>query len=285
MIRLFWYEIPNFGDMLSPYIVKSLSGDNVSFYNPLSFKRVFRNYVSAIKCLLRGRTSIAKRQILFTRKPVLIAVGSLLEHSTTHCVCWGTGMAQKMKIPSGGKFVMTRGFLSKAVLEDAGYKVESETCGDPALLMPLLIRPDVKPIPNRIGVIPHISEIDEVKEYLKNENDKVIIDFRTKEYKPTIKKLLECSFVYSSSLHGIILCHAYGIPCLWFQYHVFAGGDFKFNDHFSAVGITPYKPLDIEDIKRNKRLDDKYEAVPRNTINMIQKELIKNAPFTITAKI
>lgn len=282
MINLFWYNNPNFGDMLSPYIVSSFSGESISFKNPLSLSGFLRNNLLAFKFALKGRFGLAKRLASFTRKPVIIAVGSLLEHSTKYCICWGTGMAQKSLKPSGGRFIMTRGFLSKTVLEEAGFKVESDICGDPALLMPLLISPKIKSIHHRIGVIPHVSEVDEVRECLKNDAQKVIIDFRTKEYEPTIRELLECSFVYSSSLHGLILCHAYGIPCLWFQVHKFAGGDFKFLDHFSAVGVKPYSPLSLEDIKADKRLALESELVTPSLIKKIQNELILRAPFKVT---
>jgi hypothetical protein len=43
----------------------------------------------------------------------------------------------------------------------------------------------------------------------------------------------------SSSLHGIILAHAYGIPVAWTEFSTGLKGDgVKFLDHYASVGIT-----------------------------------------------
>lgn len=281
MTPLFYYDISNFGDSLSPWIVQNLTNDKVVYKYPYSVKNVLRNLATSIHLLAIGKSNLAIRQLSFTLKPVIIAVGSLLEHSTKRCVAWGTGMAQPTKIPHGGRFIMTRGKLSRSVLVENGFAVESEICGDPALLMPLLCHPQVEPIEGRIGVIPHVSEYEYVKEQLANHKDFYFLDFRTKEVNETISKLLTCQYVYSSSLHGLILCHAYGIPCSWFQVNVFKGGDFKFHDHFSAVGIQPYQPLSLSDVQQGRRIEPQNEVVECQTIKNIQEELLKRAPFTI----
>lgn len=285
MINLYWYEGLNIGDNLSAYIVKRLSGENVCFRQTFSLKHFVRNSLSGIYQFLKGNFSIAKKQMSFTLNPVLIAVGSLLESSTKRCICWGTGMAQPRLVPSGGRFIMTRGYLSRQLLLDSGFNVESDVCGDPALLMPLLYDNRKEQIPGRVGIIPHVSEVEAVKKLLSENNQFEVIDFRTKDINNTIDKMLCCTFVYSSSLHGLILSHAYGIPCLWFQVHSFSGGDFKFNDHFSAVGITPYRPLSIEEVNKGVRLTPHEESVSKEIIYKIQKELIARAPFPIKAKL
>lgn len=281
MINLYWYEGLNLGDNLSAYIVKRLSGENVCFRQTFSLKHFVRNSLSGIYQFLKGNFSIAKKQMSFTLNPVLIAVGSLLESSTKRCICWGTGMAQPRLVPSGGRFIMTRGYLSRQLLLDSGFNVESDVCGDPALLMPLLYDNRKEQIPGRVGIIPHVSEVEAVKKLLGENNQFEVIDFRTKDINNTIDEILYCTFVYSSSLHGLILCHAYGIPCLWFRLKVQTGGDFKFKDHFSAIRINFYEPLSIEDIKKGTRLSDSEERASKDVIMKIQNELISRAPFKV----
>lgn len=282
MIQLFYYNINNLGDILSYWIVSKLSKQTVRFSYPLSLKNIKKEVLEFGHYLYRGgQLGKAVSSLSCPLKPVIIAVGSLLEHSTINCIAWGTGMAQQKMIPSGGRFRMTRGYLSKRVLESAGFRVESKICGDPALLMPLLYSPDTEMIPDRVGVIPHMSEVNQVRDYLKSCSHIDIIDFRTHEVEKTINKLLSYPVVYSSSLHGLILCHAYGIPCIWFQNNVLTGGDFKFLDHFSAVGIMPYRPLSVNDIKNGKRLPKAAETVSHSHIEIIQNELLKMAPFRI----
>ena len=156
MIYLFYYK-NNLGDILSYYIIKKISGEDIRFTNPLSIKIVMHDLLSFGKLLIKRQWKTAASRITFSFKPVIIGVGSLLEHSTSNCITWGTGMAQKHMIPSGGRFLITRGYLSKQVLENVGFKVESEICGDPALLMPLLYKPNIEIMTDKIGVIPHIS--------------------------------------------------------------------------------------------------------------------------------
>ena len=227
---------------------------------------------------------MASYQLSFTLKPVLIAVGSLLEASTKNAVCWGTGMAQQNKIPSGGRFIMTRGFLSKKILEDSGYTVESKICGDPAFLMPVIFNPVVANNKQKVGIIPHVSQVEVVKNILSKKNEFEIIDFRSTNVEENISILKSCSFVYSSSLHGIILCHAYGIPCLWFYFTELGGGKFKFYDYLSSVGIEKYEPLTLDEVISGKRLPIDYELVSSSVIKTIQKELLKRAPFVVKKK-
>ena len=181
---------------------------------------------------------------------------------------------------------MTRGLLSRNILNESGFNVESDICGDPALLMPLIYKCDNNHIESKtVGIVPHVSEVEEVRHLLNEEKGYKLIDFRTKDVDKTIRELVSCSFIYSSSLHGLILCHAYGIPCLWFQVHSFSGGNFKFNDHFSAVGIIPYRPLSIDEVNKGVRLTPHEESVSKEIIYKIQKELIARAPFPIKAKL
>lgn len=281
MIPLFYYDNLNLGDSLSPWIVERLSGDQVVYKVPLSLKKILRRVATAIHLIILGKCGLVCKQLSFTLKPIIIAVGSLLEHSTNRCVCWGTGMAQPTKKIQGGRFIMTRGKLSRQVLIEQGFIVESEICGDPALLMPRLFCPNVEPVSGRIGVIPHVSEFETVCEKISKNKNFYLIDFRTKDVSEAISKLLSCEYVYSSSLHGLILCHAYGIPCSWFQINVFKGGDFKFHDHFTAVGISPYKPLTLQEVLEKKRIAVSDEIVEQELIKRIQDVLLSCAPYSI----
>lgn len=224
MIRLFYYQNKNLGDQLSRYIVEKLSGDSVTYCNPYSFKNYVRNHLSAVKQLLSGHSDRIPTLLAFSRKKVLIAVGSLIEHSTSHCVVWGTGMAQAQLIPVGGVFLITRGYKSKILLEKYGYKVKSSLAGDPALLMPIIYHPCVKKVKGRIGIIPHVSEYVELANLFRDNDKFELIDFRTRNVEETLQKLLACERIYSSSLHGIILSHAYGIDCYRFKNNVLGGG-------------------------------------------------------------
>lgn len=56
----------------------------------------------------------------------------------------------------------------------------------------------------------------------------------------TINKLLSCDRILSTSLHGLIAAHAYGIPALWIKDGYINTDGFKFKDYFSSVDIEIY---------------------------------------------
>lgn len=281
MIRLFYYQNLNLGDQLSFYIVKKLSEKEIVYCNPFSFYRYLRNHLSAIKHILKGHKNRIPILCAFSREKVLIAVGSLIEHSTNNCVVWGTGMAQKEKVPMGGEFLITRGYESKKLLEDCGFTVISRSAGDPALLMPKIFCPIVRKIKGKIGIVPHVSEFSEVQNYFCGKEKFELIDFRTKDVEGTITQLLSCEFVYSSSLHGIILCHAYGINCIRFKNNEIGGGDFKFKDYFSSVEIPYYEPLSINNVLELIQPKHILQLPDKSLIVGIQNELLRLAPFTV----
>jgi pyruvyltransferase len=61
-----------------------------------------------------------------------------------------------------------------------------------------------------------------------------------------VDQLCQCAWVASSSLHGIILAHAYGIPAAWISYGTLpSGDDTKFHDYFLSVGVPVPAPVPI----------------------------------------
>jgi Polysaccharide pyruvyl transferase len=56
-----------------------------------------------------------------------------------------------------------------------------------------------------------------------------------------------CHYVASSSLHGLIVSEAIGIPTLWFQIPnqktAMTEGNFKYNDYYDSIGISNITPI------------------------------------------
>lgn len=99
-----------------------------------------------------------------------------------------------------------RGPRTRAIFEKMGIKCP-EIYGDPAVLTPLLY--NEKPSPKREYIlIPHYSKFDK---YSSDNN--VLCTFQD-DINNFIKELLKAKLVISSSLHGIILAEAYGIPAV-----------------------------------------------------------------------
>jgi pyruvyltransferase len=70
-------------------------------------------------------------------------------------------------------------------------------------------------------------------------------------WREVVDKICSCKEIVSSSLHGIIIAEAYGIPATYASYsNKVIGGDFKFRDYLLGTGRkeedlykTPIPPI------------------------------------------
>lgn len=144
----------------------------------------------------------------------LLAIGSLLFFANDGDVLWGTGTNGKKPDKKDYKFThldvrAIRGPLTRAFLMNTFQIDCPEIYGDPGLLFPFLF-PEFKKKENPAYdyiIIPHYSEEDQ---FLKDEWKNVV--YTTEPWDQVVEKILDSRFVISSSLHGIIIAEAYGIP-------------------------------------------------------------------------
>ena len=101
--------------------------------------------------------------------------------------------------------------------------------------MPLIYQPDYNVVSRgkqEYAIIPQYTTENEVRKYF---TDDMIISMNTNDYKSVIDKIVSCKKVYSSSLHGIILAEAYGVPAIFFR-GIPAVIDFKYKDYYASTG-------------------------------------------------
>ena len=81
-----------------------------------------------------------------------------------------------------------------------------------------------------------------------------------------------CEVIVSSSLHGLIIADAYGIPTVWAKFgNDINGNDFKFYDYYWSLGMSDIKPLEIyKDLPAVKEL---YEKATIKDVAHLQKQL------------
>lgn len=170
--------------------------------------------------------------------PNLIAIGSILHWADPNSVIWGTGLIHEgvPLIPPRALYAV-RGRLTRDVLHAQGV-ICPEMFGDPAILMPR-VRPRRDARTAEIGFVPHYVDLD--SDFVKRARAAgvPIID----PLQPLDDYLLQlgaCRNIISSSLHGIIFAHAYGIPAAWLRLSDrILGNGFKFRDYYSSIGFQP----------------------------------------------
>lgn len=284
---IFWNDINNIGDLLSPFIINRLSGIPVKQKEIRYLNR--RGKYRAVYDFLRNRIGFMKLiNVLFSWKKDILGIGSILSFGNNKCVIWGSGFMNYGEKFEGGKVCAVRGPLSNEQLIKNGFKGCS-VFGDPALLLPLIIESasDDEKIYD-VAIIPHWSEYDFF--YEKYGATYKILDVRTTKIEDFVHDLTLSKHILSSSLHGIILSHAYNIPAIWIKHHDIETDGFKFYDYFSSVEIPFYNGImnfDAFLCNHNWRqlfvLYKKY-SLPRKNIKTIQRGLISVAPFKVLSR-
>ncbi|PRD48206.1 polysaccharide pyruvyl transferase family protein [Sphingobacterium haloxyli] len=284
-VNLIYWDKDNFGDALNPLLIEELSG------LPAQHKDIELSLKSRILLLLKSiltfRFNDAERVILPWQKTV-VAIGSIIHWAHKKSVIWGAGFMNRDNRYRGGKVVAVRGKLTDAKLVSQGIK-PCGVYGDAALLLPLWLPGVNIAKKHQLGIAPHWSEVDAFK---RNYGEQyVIIDLRTKDIPKIVNEINQCDHILSTSLHGIIVAHAYQIPALWIKKGYIETDGFKFHDYFSSVDIPLYDGFeDIDDLlvssDKWKSLFEKNtdKSLINNDLYEIQKDLLRVAPFPVRKK-
>ena len=170
-------------------------------------------------------------------QPNLIAIGSILQWADKSSIIWGAGLLQDgLLLKAAPRAILAvRGPLTRASLQSQGIDC-ADVFGDPGVLMP-----DVLPFPQShrtgVGVVPHYCDVEEAFVARARADGAVIIDPRW-PLETYLAALTGCASIVSSSLHGLVFAHAYGIPAVWVKLSERVLGDgFKFRDYFGSVGL------------------------------------------------
>jgi pyruvyltransferase len=242
----------NYGDLLSKYLVEKISQNKTKWYRP--------------------NQSV---------KPNYFVIGSILNYSDKQTIVWGSGIIQKRELVGAQDFRAVRGPLTRKRLIELG-KDCPKIYGDPAILLPLLFNPTVQK-KYKLGIIPHYIDYEKVIALFDNENIK-IINLLTLNIEQTTRDILECEHIISSSLHGMIVAHSYGIKSIWVKFGENLYGDnIKFDDYLLSVNLVPYPETLLESKLSIDELFDLFtnkSVLPdKNTLWELRQGLINSIPF------
>ncbi len=219
-IPAFWYSSNNFGDNLTHYLIKKISNRTPVL--------VERNY----PC----------EKIMVT--------GSILNNDVPNAIVWGCGLAFSTDVvPPKKQILAVRGKLTGEILKTQGVEF-NQVYGDPCLLLPRLYNVDV-PKTWKLGIMPHYVDTKLVYDKLGINDAELashgikILDIMS-DVEDVVRQVKSCEKVISSTLHGLIVCDAYGIPSEWVKFSDNIGGDdFKYLDYYSSINSSKEKGLII----------------------------------------
>lgn len=158
----------------------------------------------------------------------LYALGSIIVTGFHDATIWGSGALRlnqfwwrkirKLDIRS------VRGPVTQAGMSENGYDCP-QIYGDPAILMPLIYTPaDRTPKEDYVFIPNHAVESGAVHE----------LSTITSDYKAFIDRIAQAKLVISSSLHGIILAEAYGVPAILLRNDALSL--LKYQDYYQSTG-------------------------------------------------
>lgn len=212
-----------------------------------------------------------------------LGIGSIITFfSLRKVIIWGSGIinpneTKKIKgVPC--KILAVRGPKTREELIKHNINCP-EVYGDPALLFPLLYKPnEVKKY--KLGIIPHTTDKNNnnIKRLLCDDRTLFIDVTNSSNWRGFINSINQCEFIISSSLHGLIIAEAYGIPSKWVLFSDKTDGwNFKFEDFYESISKQNEKPLFIND---KITVDELYEYKDKwKKGNIDIKKLIKVCPY------
>ncbi|MCQ2801552.1 MAG: polysaccharide pyruvyl transferase family protein [Bacilli bacterium] len=245
-INILYFEGENFGDVLSPIIIE---------------------YMLKQKGL--DLESETKKKYQF-----LSALGSLLYYKPyLKKTMWGTGSFNRNPYTKKNKCFAKldirclRGPLTEKHLLKSGVLMKPiGIYGDPGLLMPLIYS-SAKEKKYDVSIIPHW------KENLNTEHH--IISMKTKDWKKTIDEICASKLVISSSLHGIIIAEAYGVPAIWLHNDESDQEEHKYYDYYYSTGRN--NPPLVSSIEEGLKLT--VPSIPK--LDNIVENLLKSFPYDL----
>lgn len=266
-IPLFWWSEPrlmgkekeNYGDLLSCYLVKKISGKTVQWVKPRQ-RNLFRITPENYMC-----------------------IGSILQHGNGKSIVWGSGIIDRDHKVKNARFRAVRGPETRLFLRSKGYECP-EVYGDPALLLPSYFNPSVSKM-YEIGIIPHYVDYPAIKKLYRNNEKIKVIDVMTLDIESKTTEIIECKKIISSSLHGLIIGHTYGIPSLHVKFSEKIFGDgVKYLDYYQSVDLNFKEPINLEareyELKGLVELIENKGDMPEKTnLDKIKLDLMKTCPF------
>lgn len=223
-LTYWWDTKANFGDTVGPWLVSAITG-----LRPVNSRWVRDG------------------------SPALFTVGSVIGHlKTPGDHIWGSGLIgrpgasklNQLRNAPPTKIHAVRGKWTRDVLvHELGWTVP-EVYGDPALLLPRYYAPSPSRRTKKIALVPHYKH---KKDFATLSGGQANLVDVAGGLEGVVDQISSSSAVISTSLHGLIIAQAYGVPWVWMRLDdkQLGGDTFKFEDFFSLLSRDEVATLDL----------------------------------------
>lgn len=214
-MSIFWWDNKaNFGDSIGPILVAEML--NIV---PVNARQRFRDE----SCLY----SVGSITAMIDRDDVVLWGSGLLSPLTD-------GQIVSLRRRKNIEVLAVRGRYTQLELEaKLGWNVPC-VFGDPALLLPRYFEPLESTPSSKIALVMHWEHA----KYLSTRiDDGIEVVNVGSDSRNVISQIAKAEVCISTSLHGVIVAQAYGVPWVWLQVsdHKLHSSDFKFDDFFTTI--------------------------------------------------
>lgn len=198
--------------------------------NPSLFAKITSKHIASARTIIN-----------LTKRDQFYFIGSILDNlNQKNAIVCGAGFqyASATITTPPKKILFVRGPKTQQKFESLGI-TSPKIYGDPALALPIMIDGSTQKT-HDIGIIAHYADKQELA---KRRITASGYSFRSinieDDISEVVNQITSCKYILSSSLHGVIVAHAYAIPAAWIKFSEnVLGGTFKFDDYFESVGLT-----------------------------------------------
>jgi pyruvyltransferase len=210
IVKAYWWkEVPNFGDALAPLLLERFADIKVAW------DTISHAQVASIGSILEHIPPMWDGYILGS--------GMLHENSRLHLHGMTSGITAKI--------LALRGPLTARVIS-GDYAL-----GDPGILADELIEMPKKEWD--LGILPHFTDTELVPRFEKLMPAGTVIKVINPGDAPleVVRQIGACRRIVTSSLHGMIIADAFGLPrrVEMAKANLKDGGDFKFRDYSASI--------------------------------------------------
>jgi hypothetical protein len=232
----YWEKKKNFGDLIAPWLVTMMTG--MPTVN-------VKNRPGQI-----GLASVGSVITMFDRPGLHVwGSGTISTLESNHL--------KRLSVNCPSAIHAVRGWKTyKEVTSKLGWKAP-RVFGDPALLLPRFFTPASRPGPSGLAAVcPHYTH----KRFFTSHSAHGIhiVDVE-EEAELVVNQIANAAACISTSLHGLVVAHAYEIPWVWLeiQDNKLSGTNFKFEDFFTVLDREAVRhvklavdDLSIENLKK-----------------------------------
>lgn len=260
-LRFYWWPSENVGDLITPYFLEKAGHiDNLDNY------AINEEEIMAIEA---GVPPVKRR--LFKRQEsasntakYCVSTGSVIRLCGNRAMVFGSGIRSVDQEVHASHVRSVRGPLTRGRFLDSGFEC-APIYGDPGLLLPRFYRPKKSRKKYPLGIAPHFTEYEQVRDLYKDDSDILVIDMGNGDLESVIDSLASCDMTVSSSLHGLVLSHAYGVPTRRIIFSDRINGDgTKYNDYYQGIDFSPLAAIDASGFKK----------VPKKSLLTLKKETL-----------